>query len=95
MCFILFIVHYKSERLEIIVSQFMKLTGTGMLAPLPFVRFVSVTRVCVFFVMSDRKKKRQQERKKKRERKTKRMSKSYVYLRYLPRYRPRQDKMKD
>lgn len=49
MCFILFIVHYKWERLEMIVSQFMKLTGTGMLAPLPFVRFVSVTRVCVFF----------------------------------------------
>lgn len=56
MCFILFIVHYKSERLEIIVSQFMKLTGTGMLAPLPFVRFVSVTRVFLFF-MSDREKK--------------------------------------
>lgn len=57
MCFILFIVHYKSERLEIIVSQFMKLTGTGMIAPLPFVRFVSVTRVCFFFSCQIEKKK--------------------------------------
>ena len=94
MCFILFIVHYKSERLEIIVSQFMKLTGTGMLAPLPFVHFVSVTRVCFFFSCQIEKKNgSRKERRSKR--KTKRMSKSYVYLRSLPRYRPRQDKMKN
>lgn len=93
MCFILFIVHYKSERLEIIVSQFMKLTGTGMLAPLPFVRFVSVT--CVYFLFSCQIEKKGSRKGRRSERKTKRMSKSYVYLRSLPRYRPRQDKMKD
>lgn len=44
-----------------------------------------------FFLMSDRKRKAG----KRSQRKTQKMSKSFVYLRALPGYQLRQDKMKD